>query len=187
MKGVVFNLLEEVVCRRYGADAWDDLLAAAGVGGAYTSLGNYPDAEVEALVGAAARKLNLDRAAVLRWFGRSAMPVLAERYPGFFEGHGSALPFLLGINNVIHAEVRKLYAGAECPHFRLSQPADGALGMEYLSSRRLCALAQGFVEGAAGFYAEAVEFEHVTCVERGDPRCAFRITWIDQAEQSHAA
>lgn len=187
MKGVVFNLLEEVVSRRYGADAWDDLLTAAGVGGVYTSLGAYPDAEIEALVGAAACKLNVDRAAVLRWFGRSAMPVLAERYPGFFEGHASALPFLLGINNVIHAEVRKLYPGAECPHFRLSQPADGALGMEYLSSRRLCPLAQGFVEGAAAFYAEAVDFVHVACVEEGDRCCVFRITWIDRVERPDAA
>jgi heme-NO-binding protein len=177
LKGV-FNLLEEVVSRHYGADIWDDLLSEAGVSSSYTSLGNYPDAEIEALVRAASDKLGTDRTAVLRWFGQSAMPVLAERYPAFFTRHASSRPFVLGINHVIHAEVRKLYTGAECPHFHLRQPADGALHMEYRSSRQLCALAQGFVEGAAAVYNEAVSFEHLSCRERGDPRCAFKIVWL---------
>ena len=55
MKGVVFNLLEEAVTDSFGADTWDDLLDDADLEGAYTSLGNYSDAEIEALVGAAAR------------------------------------------------------------------------------------------------------------------------------------
>jgi len=187
MKGVVFNLLEEVVSRHYGPDTWDDLLDEAGVSGSYTSLGNYPDTEVEALVKAASDKLGTDRGAILRWFGQMAMPVMAERYPIFFAGHASARPFVLGINHIIHAEVRKLYTGAECPHFHLHETPDGAVGMEYRSSRRLCALAQGFVEGAATVYGETVQFEHVSCLERGDPRCAFKITWVGAAERPHAA
>ena len=56
MKGVIFNLLERVVTDEFGADTWDDLIDEAGVDGAYSSLGNYADAEVEALLGAAAAK-----------------------------------------------------------------------------------------------------------------------------------
>ena len=44
MKGVIFNLLERAVTDEYGADVWDDLIDDAGVGGAYSSLGNYDDA-----------------------------------------------------------------------------------------------------------------------------------------------
>ena len=33
MKGVVFNLLEQVVVREYGENVWDDLLDTAGTGG----------------------------------------------------------------------------------------------------------------------------------------------------------
>ena len=43
MKGIIFNLLEEVVRKDYGDETWEDLLEAAQVDGAYTSLGNYPD------------------------------------------------------------------------------------------------------------------------------------------------
>jgi hypothetical protein len=55
MKGVIFQLLEKAVVDEHGADAWDELLADAEVEGVYTSLGNYPDAELIALVAAGRR------------------------------------------------------------------------------------------------------------------------------------
>lgn len=183
MKGVVFNLLETVVTRHHGAEVWDDLLDAAGLDGSYTSLGNYDDEEIEALVEAASKALGIDRAAVLRWFGRNAIPVLNELYPDFFAPHVSARPFVQGVNDIIHAEVRKLYTGASCPHFMIRENDDGSLSMDYRSARKMCALAQGFVEGAADFYGETVEFEHAACVEHGHPKCEFRIAWVESAKR----
>ena len=78
MKGVVFNLLEEAVVREFGIDTWEALLDSAGLTGAYTSLGNYSDEEILALVQAAAGALNLTNAQVLRWFGERAMPIPAR-------------------------------------------------------------------------------------------------------------
>ena len=40
MKGIIFNLLEDVVVRNHGEDPWDQLLTATGLDGAYTSLGS---------------------------------------------------------------------------------------------------------------------------------------------------
>lgn len=177
MKGVVFNLLQQVVTDSYGEDVWDDLIDAAGVDGVYTSLGSYSDAEMNALVGAASAKLGLSSQAVLRWFGKSAMPILARHYPAFFEGHTSSKPFVMSVNDIIHVEVRKLYAGAQCPHFQFRETADGALTMTYRSERRLCGLAQGFVEGAAAHYGEEVDFQHLQCQLRGDPSCMFQVRW----------
>lgn len=177
MKGVVFNLLEEVVTRHHGASTWDSLLDSASLDGAYTSLGSYPDQHVLALVDAAAAALGVNPAEVLRWFGREAMPVLADRYPAFFAPHRTTRPFLLSLNSIIHPEVRKLYPGADVPVFRFSDDAGGALLMEYESARKLCALAQGFVEGAASHYEEKVEFEHLRCMHRGDASCLFHIAF----------
>jgi hypothetical protein len=70
LKGLVFNLLERVVVRNHGEAAWDDLLDATGLPGAYTSLGSYPDEEIGRLVDAGAKALGLEPAEVLRWFGR---------------------------------------------------------------------------------------------------------------------
>ena len=38
MKGIIYNLLEEVVSAEHGEDTWDALVDAAGVDGIYTSL-----------------------------------------------------------------------------------------------------------------------------------------------------
>jgi hypothetical protein len=176
MKGVVFNLLEEVVTSHYGPDTWDDLLDASGLDGAYTSLGSYDDEQLEKLVASASAALNLPRAEVLRWFGAEAMAHLARIYPVFFEPHRSTRPFLTSVNSIIHPEVRKLYAGAGCPHFNFSDDGDD-LVMEYRSPRRLCALAEGFTQGASAHYGERVVFEHHRCVERGDASCVFHIRW----------
>ena len=156
MKGVVFNLLEEAVTEAFGHDTWDELLDDAGLDGAYTSLGNYADAEIEALVGAAARRLEMEPEAVLRWFGESAMPLLKRRFPTLFDAHPSSRSFILSINSIIHPEVRKLYAGAACPVFHFREDGDGALSMRYHSTRRMFDLAHGFVLGAAALWRETV-------------------------------
>lgn len=177
MKGVVFNLLEEVVTCHYGADTWDDLLDSAGVSGTYTSLGSYPDADMHKLVMAAADALKLTPNDVLRWFGQQSMPILAQRYPVFFQPHPSTRPFLLSLNNIIHPEVKKIYAGADVPVFDFQDGDEGALLMGYHSARKLCALAQGFAEGAAGYFQETLDFKHLACMHNGDAKCLFHITF----------
>lgn len=178
MKGIVFNLLAEAVANKYGEDAWDGLLAAAGLEGAYTSLGSYPDAEMIRLVEPAAAVLDCSGADVLRWFGRAAMPLLATRYGGFFEGHRSARDFVSSVNDIIHPEVRKLYAGAGCPQFVFADDPDGRLLIGYSLPRKLCHLAHGLVEGAADRFGETVELEHVACMLDGSPTCRMAVRWL---------
>ena len=177
MKGIVFNLLEEVVIAHHGEDVWDTLLDEAELSGAYTSLGSYPDGDILRLVALAASTLDSTPFEVLRWFGREAMPLLAGRYPGYFSGHTTTRPFVLSVNSIIHPEVRMIYPGADVPTFGFRDEPDGSLLMTYTSARRLCALAQGFVEGAADQFGETLDFEHVACMNDGDPACLCRVTF----------
>lgn len=154
MKGVVFNLLEEAVTLGFSEDAWADLVEASGVTGTYTSLGNYSDEEINRLVAAASGKLGMEPDAVLEWFGRAAMPLLKEFYAALFEGHVSSRTFILSVNSIIHPEVRKIYAGAACPFFHMMEEPCGGIAMRYSSSRRMFALAVGFVRGAADLWGD---------------------------------
>ena len=46
MKGIIFNLLEDVVVDAYGDRMWDDLLDTTGLDGVYTEsypVGMFPD------------------------------------------------------------------------------------------------------------------------------------------------
>jgi hypothetical protein len=177
MKGIVFNLFESIVVREHGDDTWDALLDSAGLEGAYTSLGNYPDDDLMSLVRASPERLGLpDAGAVLRWFGRRAIPVLADRYPAFFQPQHTTREFVLTLNEIIHPEVRNLYPGADVPVFDFDTSSPTVLVMGYRSKRRLCALAHGFVEGAGDYYGEAVTFTHVSCMHAGDEKCVFEIS-----------
>lgn len=176
MKGIIFNLLEEVVRREYGESTWDALLEAAQLDGAYSALGNYPYEDLMKLVAAASSALKTPADAIVRWFGRNALPLLAERYPHFFEGHKSIRTFLLTLNDIIHVEVRKLYPGAEVPVFDYDTSSPEVLVMGYKSPRKLCALAEGFIEAAAAHYGEEVALEQSKCMNRGDEKCVFRIS-----------
>jgi Haem-NO-binding len=177
MKGIVFNLLEEVVRREYGEDTWDTLLEAAGLDGVYTSLGNYPHEELLQLVTAASPALQMPAEAIIRWFGRHAIALLVERYPEFFEAHKTTRAFLLTLNDVIHPEVRKIYPGADVPIFDYDTSSEEVLEMKYRSARKLCMFGQGLIEGAAAHYGEAVSIEQLKCMNRGDDRCEFRVAF----------
>ncbi len=175
MKGIVFNLLEELVRRDHGEKTWDDLLDSAGLESANTSLCSYADEEMMRLVAAASAALQKPPETILRWFGRNAMPLLAEKYPSFFATQNTTRRFLLTLNDIIHPEVRKLYPGADVPVFDFDTTSPDVLLVGYKSERKLCALAQGFVEGAADRYGEDLSFEHLKCMHRGDEKCVFSI------------
>lgn len=175
MKGIVFNLLEQAVTDRYGEDVWDSLLDAAAVEGAYTAVGTYPHEQLGAIVTAASTALNVPPDDLVRWFGRAALPMLAAKYPAFFEGHVDARSFLLTLNDVIHPEVRKLFPGAYAPSFEFDTSVDDELSLSYISHRGLCSFAEGLIEGAADRFDEDVVIEQTSCTKHGDPSCVIHV------------
>lgn len=177
VKGIIFNLLEEVVSQELGEKTWDQLLEAAQIDGSFTSLGNYPDADLFKLVGAASVALKQSPDDIVRWFGVKALPLLAKKYPAFFEKHQSTRPFILTLNGIIHPEVRKLYPGADTPDFEFDTSSPDVLVMIYQSKRKLCALAEGFIAGAAGCFDETAHIEHPLCMHRGDASCRLELSF----------
>ena len=175
MKGIVFNLLEEVVRHEYGEDTWDDLLDAAGLDGAYSSLGSYGDEDLMKLVCAASIALQQPPNAIVRWFGCKALPLMAQAYPHFFTAHHNTRSFVLALNTIIHPEVRKLYPGADVPVFDFDTTSEEVLIVGYHSPRKMCAFAHGLIEGAATHFGEEVLFEQSLCMHQGDAQCRFHV------------
>lgn len=179
MKGIVFNLAEEVVSSAYSDEAWDAVLDAAGVVGSYTSLGNYSDDELARIVTAAAHLLGVDDSAVLRTVGEGAIPLLAHRYPHFFTAHRNARSLVLALNSIIHPEVRKLYADASPPSFNYQTQGENGVVLGYRSARRLCALAEGFVLGTAAWYGQTVTITQSACMLDGADQCVMHCDFSD--------
>lgn len=177
MKGIVFNAVEYVVAGEFGEDAWDAILADAGLSGAYTSLGTYPDAELTAIVAAAGERLGLHPDDVLRFVGRHGFDYLAARHPQYLQAHESATGFLQSLNHVVHPEIRKIMPEAAPPDFRAVGSEDGSLTLEYRSQRGLCVLAEGFALGVGDHYGQDLDVRQSSCTHRGDDVCTLSITW----------
>ena len=178
MKGVVFNVVETIIEKEFGAEMWDQLLESAELDGAYTSLGNYPDEELYALVDAASQKLSISAAETLKWIGKRAMPHFQEALPYLFENYHHSEEFIKDVNNIIHPEVKKLYPGAVCPHFHMAQASRETLTLVYNSPRKLCALAEGFIESTDELYGNKIEISQSECVHHGSERCVFVVEWV---------
>ena len=177
MKGIIFNLLEEIVRREYSVDTWDAVLEKADVDGAYTSLGSYPDEELSRIVGAVATLFDASPVDMLRITGRRAMPFLVQKYPEFFLRHSGTRSFVLTLNDIIHPEVRKLYPGAETPDFVFDTTSPDVLSIEYRSQRKMCAFAEGLIHGAADYYGETATITQPACMHRGDEACTLHVSF----------
>jgi hypothetical protein len=175
MKGVLFNVVEDVVTEALSADAWDDVVERSGVGGAYTSLGTYPDGEMTAVVGEVATATDMSGEETLRLAGQLGFKHLVARAPHLIEPYQDWKAILTALDDIIHPEVLKIYPGADVPRFAVTADGDD-LVVVYTSPRALCALADGLIVGTGTWFETPLTVEHETCVHRGDSSCTMRVT-----------
>lgn len=169
MKGVLFEVVREVVSEVWSEDEWDDILDEAGVVGAYTSLGTYPDAELGAIVATACRRNGLSADDLVRTVGERGFAHLARRAAGLVDRFDGWRPLVSSLNDVIHPEVEKLYPGANAPVFRVLGVEP--LRLRYESERHLCHLAEGLLVGAAAWFGETITVTRDRCRADGDTVC----------------
>jgi len=176
VKGIVFNLLNDMVEEQFGMDMWDDLIDATAPSsqGIYTSVEVYPDGELLAYVAAISKHTGAEPAAVVRLFGNYMLGRFAQMHPEFFAGH-SIKSFLKSVHSVIHVEVRKLHPDVVLPEFTYDDPADNELVMNYHSPRKLCHLAEGLIDGAARHFDVQVTMQHPVCMHDGADHCVLRL------------
>jgi hypothetical protein len=158
MKGVIFNIVQEVIEDLYDSDTWDDLLDAADLDGAYTALGDYADGELLAIVAAATSATGMSADEVLRVVGHHALPRLAARVPESMSDADDAFAFIRSVNDIIHPEVLKIYPQAVPPVFEFEDHPDGLL-VRYFSARNLPALAEGLLSGVSQLFDVQVRVE----------------------------
>ena len=89
MKGVVFQLLDDVAQREHGHEAWDELLALAGghdEAWSRTKGSVLPNLEHDH------PPVDLDAESALRRTGRRAIPLLANLHPQLFANADFGIP-----------------------------------------------------------------------------------------------
>jgi hypothetical protein len=160
MKGMVFTAFLDMVESQFSADMVDDILddANPASGGAYTAVGTYDHQELVDMVIALSKRTGIEANALVQAFGTRVFSVFARNYPHFFDGVPDALTFLSGIEDIIHAEVIKLYPDAQLPKFDCRREGH-ILIMDYRSPRHFADLAHGLILGCAQHFNETLAVE----------------------------
>ena len=152
MMGMVYTELLDMVEAKFSLDLVDRVLARANVKGSYTSVGNYEDAELVAIVVALSEESGIPVPALLHTFGDHLFGRFYALFPQFFDAHTDAPAFLRGLESHVHTEVRKLYPVARPPLFSSVERPDGGIDLHYQSRRALGPFAQGLVEACLRHY-----------------------------------
>jgi hypothetical protein len=174
VKGVIFNAVEYAVVREHGYEAWDELLLAGGLDGAWASTPTYPDQDLMTLVGSAAQRSDVSVDELLVSVGRQAFAFLFSKWPD----HASAsdvAAVLTSLDAVIHVEAMKSFDGATPPAFPVERGTDGTLLIQYVSGRGLCRLAEGLILGCGDHFDQALDVDHRTCTMSGDDTCLLEV------------
>jgi len=180
MKGIIFTYLEEFVIQNAGIEAWDLLLESTPLkteNGVFVSPGNYPDEDLFALVIAGSNHLKLPMDKVVYSFGEFVAAKYHQDYGNFFKPGLTTKSLLHSVDQIIHVEVKKLYPDVHLPRFQYEDPAPDKLVMKYYSTRKLCVLAKGLINGIGNIYNENVEIHEPVCLHKGDDHCRLELTF----------
>ncbi|GGW61031.1 heme NO-binding domain-containing protein [Alishewanella tabrizica] len=172
MKGIIFNILEDMVVEKLGMAAWNSLLEKnAPQGRVYVSAKNYDDSELFSLAQAVGDTLQLPLADVVKAFGHYLFQGLVERHQSVVQRFASFDALVLGIHDVIHVEVNKLYVDPSLPTISCEKTSDNTIKMFYHSPRQLCLCAEGLLYGAADYYKIPITIQHTQCMHLGAEQC----------------
>lgn len=175
MKGIVMNLLAEMVETQLGIDEWNQVLDAADESGIFTATAIYEDARLLQLVSILSERNHIAVDDLVFSFGQFMFPAFYARYPNLIDHHDNMLDFLESLDSVIHVEVVKLYPGAITPGFKPDRQNANRLFLKDESKRNLCRLAEGLIDGAAQHFSHQYRLTHSPCLHEGADHCGLLI------------
>ena len=181
MDGLVTRALAEVLRRRVDGATYAAIVDAAGVDGAACVPGaTYPDTVTFDLVGAAARRLDVNEGAVLEMLGEHWVPFAIEAgYGRFLTTAGRTLRDVLLNLDRMHEKLSHIYPHLRQPTFWCTDIGDAGLVLHYASSRPgLAPLVMGIVRGLARMHHARVEIEHRRSRADGAPHDEFLVRLV---------
>jgi predicted hydrocarbon binding protein len=179
MKGTINKGIQELVEKRFGPEAWDNIKELAKCEEPFFSTSDdYPDRLTLDLANAAAKVCGLPLEIVLVEFGKFWVSNTGVKlYPTFFKLAGkTAREFLLNMDRV-HRLVTKNIANAKPPRFEYEELPDSRLLVHYRSERRLCPVLRGLIQGVGIYFGEELQVKETGCMNDGAPQCTMEVTF----------
>lgn len=159
MLGIVFTEFLGQVKNTCSPGMLDHIIEESGVDGDFAELGHYPHQDMAALVLALSQRTGEPAATILERFGKHLFGQLCRRHSWLVACVTDSLDFLQGVEQTIHAEMRKLYPQAELPRIDSDRLSPDTLRLTYGSRRCLAPLALGMIRGCAEYFGESLHVE----------------------------
>lgn len=179
MKGIIFTEFLELVENQFGLQVVDEIIEKAQPEsrGSYTTVGNYPHAEMVNMVIALHHSTNIPIKDLLKVFGKYLFNKLATMHPQIIENISDPFDLLQNIEETIHVEVKKLYTDARPPMFETLSRNDKELVIVYQSPRKLGDVAEGLIFGCGEYYNQSLNVVQTPLSDDGN-KVKFHITKI---------
>lgn len=185
MHGMIFGELKKYVDSKLGGDSWLTLLDKAGLAKrVYIPVKEYPDKEAFQLVLTASNITGIKIPSLLNSFGMYMAPDLLLLFRRQIRPNWNVMDLYAQIEDTIHNVVRLRNPGAKPPQLRVDRRSPEEVVIYYSSSRKLCALGKGLIQGIADTFGNSILIEESTCMHKGDACCTISVklqTNLDKA------
>lgn len=173
MHGILFKGLKDFVVDTYDKPTWEQIRETAGVReDRYLPTSAYPDEELVALVEAAVAVSGVDQPTLLRAFGRYLVPPLVDMYGVYIDEEWTGLELIENVETTIHRALRSGDSFEyEPPGIAATRLDDDVVVITYGSSRGLCDVAVGLVNGIGEYYDESFDVYQRNCMHDGASKC----------------
>jgi len=153
--GTIFSLLKRYVQMQYDHSTWVRLVEHSGLTEVDFDHRNvYPDEHMYALIGQAAQMTGVSADELHEKFGEYLVPDLLYMYQKYIRPEWKTLDMLEHTETTMHTRVRAAHEGNRPPVLDVRRVASNEVRIEYVSPRRMGALAVGIVRGLARHFDE---------------------------------
>jgi predicted hydrocarbon binding protein len=174
--GSIFFELGRYADGRFGEGTFHRMLGSAGLGErASEATLAYSDAEAAALVRAASLTFGKSEAQVLQDFGHHFSSELLRASAAPIDPSWRTLDVLEHSEATILRVACAGDSSTGLPTLRVVRVNTREAIVHLTSSRGLCALARGVVEGIADHYEEDISIVETQCTHRGDAECRIQV------------
>lgn len=159
MKGILFNALEEMVIAYAGIPLWNQLLSDTPLQqeGIYTAGGDYPAADLTALLQQLAPTLGLAEEDLQQQFGAFLFEFLSQRHPDFLHRYEDLADCLTCLDR-LYEQINRRYSHAGLPTFQL-QPASDHFTLALQVSAPQAQICQGLLKQAASHFQTPLQLQ----------------------------
>jgi hypothetical protein len=180
MYGMVNRAIEDLVCEKFGEEAWKQVKAASGVDvDLFVRNETYPDDVTYRLVAGASRVLGVNAGIVLETFGEHWIVSTArDGYGELLDAAGKTVPeFLQNLPN-FHTRVVLIFPKLNPPKFVCSDVEHESLHLHYWSHRPgLAPMVVGMMRGLGKMFATDVHTDMVLDRATGADHDEFIVHW----------